>query len=360
MAVAVMLLAATARAQAPAPSADTGTRVIFGGFVDVYYAYDAGRPRTLDRSYVTTAARHSEFNVNLAFLDATVTSSRVRGRLALQFGTSVQANYANEPKLGTLSGAEVSRFIQEATVGLKVHPDLWIDAGVFFAPFGAESWISRDNLTYTRSLIADYSPYYEAGVRVVWQATPTLQAQFHVINGWQNVSETNSDKAVALRLDWQASPRVSLSYDAFLGNEQPDTLPSRLRQFHEGIAQWTATDALTLRFSLDVGREARAVGSEDWWGGALIARYALSSTAAVVGRVEHFADPGRVLVSTAPLPVRATGASIGLDIVPAPHVAWRSELRVLRATDAIFPDRGALGGIATRNVAAVTSLGWSF
>lgn len=367
---ALLVPAATVRAQAPdspqrptAPAtatADTSTRLAFGGFVDLYYAYDGGRPRSLDRAYATSAARHDEFNVNLAFLEATVTGPRVRGRLALQFGTSVQANYAGEPRLGALSGADVSRFIQEATVGLKVHPDVWIDAGVFFAPFGAESWISRDNLTYTRSFIADYSPYYEAGVRAVWQATPTLQAQLHIINGWQNVSETNSDKAVGLRLDWQATSRVIFSYDAFFGNEQPDSLPSRLRQFHEGIAQWTPSDALTLRLSLDVGNEKRAVGSQDWWGGALIARYALSPGTAIVGRIEHYADPGRVLVTTAPQPVRASGASLGLDVVPAPRVVWRSELRVMRASDAIFPDRDAAGGFVARNVAAVTSLGWSF
>ncbi|MEI4896533.1 outer membrane beta-barrel protein, partial [Klebsiella pneumoniae] len=82
---------------------------------------------------------------------------------------------------------------------------LWIDGGVFFAPFGAENWISRDNWTYTRSLIADNSPYYEAGAKITWQATPTLGLQLHLINGWQNISETNSDKAIGARIDW--SPR---------------------------------------------------------------------------------------------------------------------------------------------------------
>ena len=281
------------------PAPDTAARFAIGGFVDLYYAWDGGRPRSLDRAYVTTAARHNEFNVNLAYIDATLTGPRLRGRVAFQFGTSVQANYAGEPRLGALSGPDVARYIQEATIGLKVRDDLWIDGGVFFAPFGAEGWISRDNLTYTRSFIADFSPYYEAGVRATWQATPTFAAQLHVINGWQNVSESNSDKAVAVRLDWQAQPTLALSYDAFLGNEQPDSLPARLRQFHEVIAHWTASEPLVVHVSLDVGREARAVGSSDWWGGAVIARYTLSPTTALVGRVEQYYDPDRVLVTAA-------------------------------------------------------------
>jgi hypothetical protein len=347
-------------ATAARAATDTTTRVTLGGFLDLFYAYDFGRPRTLDRAYVTTAPRHAEFNVNLAHLEAVVSGPRVRGRLALQFGTSVQANYANEPRVGALSGPDVARYVQEATIGLKVHPDVWLDAGVFFAPFGAESWVSHDNLTYTRSLIADFSPYYEAGVRAVWQATPSLQAQLHVINGWQNIAENNTDKAVGVRLDWTAAPGLVLSYDAFAGNEQPDSLPARLRQFHEVIAEWDPTPAFTLRLSLDGGREARAVGADAWWGGAAIARWRWAPGAALVARVEHFSDPTRVLATAAPAPFRVSAASIGVDRELGSGVQWRTELRLFRGTDAVFPDHDAPGGYATRTAAAVTALTWSF
>jgi hypothetical protein len=70
--------------------ADTTLRVAFSGFVDSYFAYDVNHPRTLDRPF-TQAARHDEFNINLAFLDATLSGPRLRGRFAAQFGTSVQA-----------------------------------------------------------------------------------------------------------------------------------------------------------------------------------------------------------------------------------------------------------------------------
>ena len=76
----------------------------FGAFVDAYYAYDLNRPRALDRAFTTTAARHDEFNVNLAFVEAVLAAPRLRGRLAVQFGTSVQANYAGEPRVGAVSG----------------------------------------------------------------------------------------------------------------------------------------------------------------------------------------------------------------------------------------------------------------
>ncbi len=54
--------------QAQVQARDTTVKIDLGGFLDTYYAWDAGRPRALDRALTTTAARHDEVNVNLAFL----------------------------------------------------------------------------------------------------------------------------------------------------------------------------------------------------------------------------------------------------------------------------------------------------
>src|SRR5687768_1660313 len=80
--LATLLAASAAGAQAP----DTTTRVTFGGFVDAYYAFDFGRPVNQDRSFAsgnlftTQPARHSEVNVNLAFVEAKLEAPRLRGR----------------------------------------------------------------------------------------------------------------------------------------------------------------------------------------------------------------------------------------------------------------------------------------
>jgi hypothetical protein len=135
----------TARRDSLRAPRDTSLSLTVGGFLDTYVAYDAGRPRTLDRAYTTQPARHNEFNVNLAFVELGLSGPRVRGRLALQAGTSVQANYAGEPRLGSVSGPDVGRMLQEAYVGYELRPGLWIDGGVFFSNAGTEGWVSRDN-----------------------------------------------------------------------------------------------------------------------------------------------------------------------------------------------------------------------
>src|SRR5262245_47747361 len=133
------LMPGLVHAQAPA---DTAIKVTFSGFVDSYYAYDFGRPVTLDRSFASGAtfttqpARHNEFNVNLAYVEALLTGARVRGRLALQAGTSVQSNYAAEPINGTISGPLLARHLQEAYAGYQVSRTVWIDAGIFYSHMG--------------------------------------------------------------------------------------------------------------------------------------------------------------------------------------------------------------------------------
>ena len=358
---ALLAVPCTAGAQSTAP--DTTVRVTFGGFVDGYFAYDFNRPRSLDRPYTTQAARHAEFNVNLAHLEAVLSGPRVRGRLAAQFGTSVQANYAAEPTVGALSGPSVSRFIQEATAGYQVARTVWVDGGVFFSPFGSENWISRDNWTYTRSFIADNSPYYEAGVKATWQARPYLSAQLHVINGWQNISETNSDKALGARVDYTPKDGVDVSFDAFVGNEQPDSLPRRVRIWQEAIVQLEPTPRLGLRGTLDYGTQERPHGGTSAWRGyAVIARYAVAPNVSIAGRWEGYSDPEQVIVVTGqPFGVRVGGGSANVDVTPAPRLLWRTELRAVRTRDPLFTRRDGAGTRATRDDAlVVTSLALTF
>ncbi|MCU0625333.1 MAG: porin [Gemmatimonadaceae bacterium] len=327
------------------------TRVAFGAFVDGYYAWDTGRPRAFDRLYTTQPARHNEFNVNLAFVEAVLTGDRVRGRLALQAGTSVQSNYFAEPRVGAVSGGELSRNIQEATVGVRLGRGLWLDGGIYFSYIGFEGWISRDNPTYTRSLVADFTPYYLSGAKLTWQASRTISAQLHVMNGWQNVSETNADKAVGTRIDWTPRRDVVLAWGTFIGNEQPDSLAARTRILNQFLARWTPTD-WELSAVLDLGRQSRpGNGADTWSGSTVIARRALTPTVKLVGRAEYLFDRGQVLVRTdSPGGFRTTGASLGLDVQPDARVLWRTEVRGFRSRDAIWPRAGAASGNRTSAV----------
>ena len=319
--------------------------------MDTYYAYDFGRPRSHDRAFTTQAARHDEFNVNLAHVEARYQAPRVRGRLALQAGTSVQFNYAGEPD--TLAAQpNYLPLVQEATLGVNVTPSLWIDAGIFFSHIGSESWISADNPTYTRSLAAEYSPYYEAGVRATLQVAPSITAQLNVVNGWQNIAETNHDKAAGVRLDWVADPRLTFSYSNFLGREVRAADGAQgVRFFNDFIARVTPNERTLLVGTVDVGTQE----GDSWYAASLVGRYQVVPAVAVNGRVERFDDEEGVVAPG----LRTNGASLGVDVARGAAL-WRTELRTFFGADeAIFPSRGE-DGLGRSSTALVTSLSVRF
>ena len=342
-------------------SPDTAVTISFGGFVDSYYAYDFGRPMNFDRPFTTQAVRHNEFNVNLGWVEIKASGPRVRGRIALQAGTSVQSNYAGEPAIGTVSGPSLSRFIQEAVAGYQITPTLWVDGGIFLSHIGMENWTSRDNPTYTRSLSFDFTPAYESGVKLTWQATPKLSALITVVNGWQNISENNQDKAVGARLDYAQSASTTLSYYNFVGNEVSS---SRLRVFNGVGFKSGLTSAFTLQGNVDYGTQKHvATGSSSWWSAGLIGKLQVTPVVGVSGRVERYQDPDQVIVVTGtPGGFEATMASAGVDVSPLGNtrVLWRSELRGTWAGDPVFPDRSAATGTSRRDTLLVTSLALTF
>ena len=347
----------TAGGQTPS-SSDTAVTVTFGGFVDSYYAYDFGRPKNVDRLFTTQAARHNEFNVSLGYVEAKVTGPRVRGRLALQAGTAVQSNYAGEPSVGSLSGPSVARFLQEAFAGYAVAPKVWIDGGIFFSWIGMESFISRDNLTYTRSLSADFTPYYVSGARLTWQASTKLTGLLAVVNGWQNISETNQDKGVGVRLDYAPTSTTSLSYYDFFGNEVGS---GRLRAFNGVGLKSHVSSTLAIQANFDYGRQDKPDGSghSSWYSGGLIGKLRVAPSLGFSARVERFHDPHQVIVVTGvPAGFRSTTASAGIDVSPLGNsrLLWRSEARGTWADDPIFPDRSGESGLSRHNHVIVTSL----
>jgi len=367
-------------------AADDSVKVTVGAFVDGYYAYDVGRPPARDRSFAggalftTQPVRHNEFNVNLAFAEVRLEAPRYRGRLAVQFGTSVQANYVGEPRNGQVSGPAVQQYLQEAVAGYRVADRLWVDAGIMFSNVGMESWVSRDNLTYSRALVSDYSPYYSSGVKLTYAPSARLTARLDLVNGWQTISENNAGKGAGLRLDYAATPDLTVSYYDLFSEEAG----SRLRTFN-GVGLRATRGPLTLLGQADVGTQRRAPGAaghSTWYGLFGAARVRVVRAVALNGRLERYDDPDQVILSTGTRTVtadppttassgpstrvvanpafRGDGASLGVDVSPTgfggtPRLLWRTEVRGFRNRKPVFADRAGPprrgGGFAATSLA---------
>jgi hypothetical protein len=357
--IGALSIATSSSAIAQSSPPDSGVKTSFGAFVDGYYAYDFGRPIDFDRPYTTQAARHNEFNIGLAFVEAKINGRRIRGRVALQGGTAVQANYAGEPTIGSVSGSSVSRFIQEAFAGYQLTRSVWIDGGIFFSWIGMESFISRDNLTYSRSLSADFTPYYVSGIKITWSPSSRTTALLGIINGWQNISETNQDKAVGIRLDYSAT-QTAFAYYGFLGNETG----SGLRAFNGIGLKTKPMSKLTLQANIDYGtqQERDMTRRSTWWSAGLAGKLRVSPAIGVSARAERYCDPHQVVVATGlPGTFNVSMASVGLDVSASDsRLLWRNELRGMWAEDSIFPDRSADSGLSRHDLVTITSVSLTF
>lgn len=326
--------------------------VSFSGFVDTYYGFDFNQPSG-DRRFTTTGARHNEFSINLAYVDLKLDREKMRGRLALHTGTSVYTNYSGERTANSALG-NLMQFLQEAYGGYRLCEGLWLDAGVFLSHIGAESFISKDNWNYTRSLAADFSPYYQAGIRLSYQWNPKWTSSLHIMNGWQNIIETNSDKALGMQVVYAPSDDLSVTYNNFIGREQ------ELRFFNNFILKMKLSQALAVSFSSDVGFQKRA-GSGDystWFVETLLAQIQLSETLTLGGRVEYFYDKDQVVVTTStPNGFQTSGASLNFDWKPESYVLFRNEVRGLFSKDSVFNGNAAT---RTSNVFFITSLSLIF
>lgn len=328
--------------------------VTFGGFIDSYYAYDFNRPGDHERDFTTQPVRHNEFNVNLAYLEGIVAREKTRGRLALQFGNSVTRNYSSETH---------AKYLQEAYVGKKISPRTWIDGGIFLGNIGAESWVSKNNWTYSRSLNLDYVPYYSAGVRVDHQFSSTRTGQFHIINGWQNISENNSGKAFGMQFKEIISDTLIFTYNNFFGDEEvvPDPKTgkynSRFRSYHNFILQWNLNEKWQFLGTLDFGHQAQQSnnGSDGWGATTLTVRRVINERKAVAVRAEYYADPHQANVSTGTENgFRVTSLSMNFDQKIDKNALWRTELRGFKSKDEIYP--AERNGKSSYNGFLVTSL----
>ena len=309
----------------------------FGLFVDTYYAFDANQPANRERPFTTLPTRHNEFALNLAYVEGTIASDRWRGRLALQTGTSVYANYASELRAPAKNGAQLAdllQHVQEAVAGYRIAEGLWIDGGIYFSHIGSEGFISRDNWTYTRSLIADFSPYYQAGVRLSYEPNPQWAFQLHVLNGWQNILETNSEKALGTQVTFKVSPDLTITHNGFVGRE------SELRIFQDLIVKYRISHQWETVLTVDFGLQRRP-GQDafaSWYGTSFQNRFRWNADTHFAFRLENYSDPEGVIAPTNTMNgFQVLGVSANLDRQLTMGLTWRTEVRWLHSRDAIFP-----------------------
>jgi hypothetical protein len=302
-----------------------------GAFLDTYYAYDFNRP-VINRQFTTQQVKHHRPSINLAHIDVNIKESIYRSRIAFQAGDSVERNAILEP------GPE--KYIQEAYLGRSIGQKTWVDAGIFLGNIGAESWISRDNWTYSRALNLDYVPYYSAGVRIEHEIDEKQSTQFQVLNGWQNISETNRSKAIGMQYKNILSERITFTYNNFFGDEEVVSSNPRFRAYHNFILKWHFSDEWQYLSTFDIGHQSQQhnSGIDPWYSATFTSHKIINPVQSFAIRAEYYNDRHQANILTkTPRGFQALGISFNFDQVMTAKMLWRNELRGFYSIDKIYP-----------------------
>jgi hypothetical protein len=330
----------------------------FSGYLEAYYSYDFGQPENHVRpQFFYSYNRHNELNLNLGYAKVNYAKDNIRGNFALMAGTYAQYNMAAEQDL--------LQHVYEANVGVKIshNNNLWIDAGIMPSHIGFESAVGKDCANVTRSILADNSPYYEAGVKIGYTSKSEkwyLAAMY--LNGWQRIRKIdgNQTPAFGTQLTFKPTEKVTLNWSTFAGNEQPDSI-RKWRYFNNFYGQFKLSEKVNLTAGIDIGAQQVAKGSSDynlWYSPVLIAQYKPLPKIQLAARAEYYEDKQGVIIATGTAKgSRTYGFSANFDYLPASNVIIRVEARSLNSKDAIFLKNNQP---ANNNVFITTALAISF
>lgn len=310
-------------------------KVIFSSYVESYYGIDFNFPSDNNRpSFIYNHKSLNEIAINLAFLKVSLNKDYYRLNLGLMGGTYSSVNLVTEP--GVLKN------IYEANVGIKLsrRRNLWLDMGVFHSHLGFESLQSFDNLTLSRSLSAENSPYYETGMKLTFTSNDSrFLYSILAVNGWQHMKRPVSSIYPALGMQFQYSTKNFLfNYSNFAGNEKPDSVP-QYRFFHN-FHVCLSKGKFQFFQGFDIGFEQSYTGSAsyfNWYVPTSMVKYSFSSKWSTTFRYEYFTDPEGIVLSSAKGNIE--GYSINVDFKPLGNLLLRLEGKFFNSSsNSIYQD----------------------
>ncbi|MEP6963332.1 MAG: porin [Acidobacteriota bacterium] len=284
-------LALPAMGQTPpapaAPPAWSVGEITFSGLVDAYYTYNANHPASGFNGLYNFNHKANQFSLNMAKLSLEHTADPVGFRVDLGFGRAFDTVHQFEPS-GT---ASIMRNIEQAYISYKPGKSgLQLDLGKFVTSAGAEVIETHSNWNYSRSLLFAYAiPYYHFGLRAT-ETKGHFTGGFQLVNGWNNVEDTNSGKTIGLTGAITGS-KASWYNVYYTGPEKAGTNKGWRNLFDTNLVL-TPNSKFNAYLNFDYGRDKDAIGNgkQEWYGFAAATKFQLNDANALVARGEFFND----------------------------------------------------------------------
>ncbi len=307
-------------------------KIKISGFIETYYAYDFRNPTTDTKlSFMYNYNRHNEFNVNNGLIRTQLQYGKAYASIALHAGTYVEDNYT----------AEEIQLISEAIVGIYLDDKRKhaIEMGIMPSYIGFETAISASNLTLTRSMLAENSPYFMTGVKYQFQPSEKWTLATLLTNGWQRIAKPDklTLPSFGSQITFKPTEKATLNWSTFIGDE-PTDFGLRTRYFSNLFVDYQWNERWRTIAGFDVGMQKSSLDDSyhNWLSPVFIAQYSFNSKWQSAFRTEYYHDENNVIVNVNDLAFKTFGNSLNLDFLPTKSVKIRMEARWLKSQEAIF------------------------
>ncbi|MBH0177738.1 MAG: outer membrane beta-barrel protein [Nitrospira sp.] len=245
----------------------------------------------------TTASRHNQAapNMVLAYVRKDpMEASRWGMELGVQGGYD-SVEFAFLPGEKKVDGADVLRHLHRANASYlaPVGNGLTVTAGLFNSLMGYESLYAKDNMNYTRSWIADNTPYMMFGVNAAYPVNDRLTVTTFIINRYYHLAYTVAQPSYGGKWSYALTPRLTAMQTLYWGPDQTDASLEFWRLYGNHILEWKG-DEVTVAVSYDAGTEniADQRGSPRAFvmGGNLMVKWHVTGPWSVVLRPEFYWD----------------------------------------------------------------------
>jgi len=307
----------------PAPDPDKVTLNFFkgtevGGLVDAYYLWTSTKTGP---AYHSFDSFHNSFDLSMAevwLAKAPASDSPIGYKVKLSFGHAAS--------LFTPATDSDYKNVEEAfgSYLAPVGKGLQIDIGKFVTNAGAEVIEAKDDWNYSRSLLFQLAiPFYHAGIRLTYSPNDKVTLMGGVVNGWNDVSDTNTGKSVMASVTLKPTSAVSIIENYIGGPEQAGN-STDWRTLSDTVVMYTATPKVSLMANYDYGRDTVGRVVNTWQGIAAYAKIQANKYVAVIPRVEYFKDANAWATGTIQ---NLTEATLTLEVKAADNFLWRTEYR---------------------------------
>ncbi len=227
--------------------------------------------------------------------------------------------------------------------------------GKFTTLAGAEVIDSSADTNITRSILFGKIPFTHTGFRATAALSDTTNLILGLNNGWDQVTDMNTNKTVELGLTAAFTKDTSLAVSVYSGTESmaPGTtsmvataVPGAVngtRTLVDAVFTSNLTDTTTFILNGDHVNQANVfgLGTETYWGLAAYLNYQMSEQYRMSLRAEELKDDSGIAVATTGTPPGGNTLkeiTLTLGYAPVKNFELRGEVRADHADKGVFLD----------------------